>query len=398
MRSFVVADVPETDDAEAWFTYADVLTAAGDPRGAAIRLEHACDADGGAAGGDRARLAGLYAEVERQLGLDGLRTDGSWRFTWRRGFLDEARFALAEDTGAGRRALVEGLLADHPWVAAVDLTDPECWEGALIDAVLSHPVAHRLRVPELRLTDYHHSAEHSARSLAGAPRPRLEHLSFGYGFEFLYEDGRTSTGGRIDPMDYHGDGLVQTAPWDSLPALRTLELQGAFLLGSILHDGLTRLRVRGPATGDGAYFDLGSTRGVESLVVEAECDVFGGCCPVEQLDELTTAGFPALKHLDLGGSEFDATSFELFSALAESPILPQLESLTLPDLRIGRSDCEGEPLVVLSRWAPSFAHLALGVRGTVDVEGADGPEVDRLFPGIGAGSLAMGTAVEREGD
>ncbi|WP_406192847.1 hypothetical protein OH807_01685 [Kitasatospora sp. NBC_01560] len=188
-----------------------------------------------------------FAVTDGQAGpqdplLDGLRQDGSWTFTWRHGFLDEARFAPAADSRPGRRALVERLLAEHPHASAAD---PEQWEGA-------------------------HSVELAARSLAARPRPRLEHLRFGYRFEHLYEDSATSTGGRIDPMEYHGHALVRTSPWDALPGLRTLDLEGAFLFDSVDHQGLTRLRVRGPATSDGAVFDLGRTPGVVSLAVVME--------------------------------------------------------------------------------------------------------------------------------
>ncbi|MFI8081741.1 hypothetical protein ACIF6L_13230 [Kitasatospora sp. NPDC086009] len=344
----------------------------GDPPGARVR-----DRRRGPRRGRRRLRGGRTAARPRRAAHGRL-----LRFTWRRGFVDEAWFALTGRTPSGRRELLERLLADHPHAAAVDLTDPERWEGALIDALLSHPVTHRLRTLDLRLTDYHHSAEHAARSLAGHPRPRLEHLRFGYGFEYLYEDGETSTGGRIDPMDHHHSALVRTAPWEALPALRSLELDGAFLFDAIDHDGLTRLRVNGPATSDGAVFDLGRTPGVASLVVEIGCDVYGASCPVEQLDELTPAGYPGLTHLDLGGSEFDATLFEVFSALAESPVLPGLDSLVLPDLRIGRSDGEGDPAAELVWLAPRFAHLALWVNGAVEVEGVDGQELARLIPGL----------------
>ncbi|WP_406192850.1 hypothetical protein OH807_01690 [Kitasatospora sp. NBC_01560] len=103
---------------------------------------------------------------------------------------------------------------------------------------------------------------------------------------------------------------------------------------------------------------------------------------MEQLDELTATGYPALRHLDLGGSEFDATSLQLLAALADSPVLPQLETLAVPGLRIGRSDCaDGEPLAELARLAPRFVHLALTVNGTVDIEGVDQQEADRLLGG-----------------
>ncbi|MEV7013688.1 hypothetical protein [Streptosporangium sp. NPDC051022] len=378
---FDAVDVPETDHWEAWLAYADLLTGAGDPRGEAIRLEHRCETGDG----DPARLASAYAEVERQWGLDGLREDGSWRLTWSRGFIDEACFRLAKDTQPQRRELVERLLADHPHTATADLTDPEQWEGALIDALLSHPATHRLRTLELHLTDYHHSAEHSAISLAGRRRPRLEHMYFGYDFEYLYENSEGSTGNRIDPLEYHHKGLVQADVWDSLPALRTLELEGAFLFHFVRHDSLTRLWVRGPVISDGSIFDFGWTSGLVSLEVEIGSDVFGCLCPLGQLDELEASKYPNLEDLDLGKAGFDATSYEVISALADSSVLPSLRSLTIGDLTIRREDCEGDPLAALAELAPRFAHLDLNVDDVVDIEGADDEEVTRVLSRFGLG-------------
>ncbi|MEU5402237.1 hypothetical protein ABZ348_23410 [Streptomyces sp. NPDC005963] len=371
-----MAAVPETDDWEAWLAYADVLTAAGDARGQAIRLEH----DYEVSGEDPVRLAAAYEEVEREAGLDGLRKDGSWQFTWIRGFLDEARFHLVKDTGSPRGHLVERLLKEQPHTAPVDLADPEQWEGALIDVLLSHPAAHRLRALELHLTDYHHSAEHSAISLAGRQRTRLEHLYFGYDFQYLYEPSQTSTGGRINPLEFHDRGLVQTDVWGSLPALRTLEAEGAFLFHCVNHDGLEHVRVRGPVISDGSLLDLGLTPGVVSLELTIGSDIFGCCCPVEQLDELQASRYPHLRHLDLSKAEWDATSFDVLSALAASSVLPQLSSLSIRDLTIAEGDCEGEPLAALAGLAPGFAHLDLQVNGDVDVQGADDEDVDRLLP------------------
>ncbi|MFJ1707004.1 hypothetical protein [Kitasatospora sp. NPDC088346] len=104
MDHFAATDVPEPDGWDAWLAHADALTAADDPRGEVIRLEHACDT----AGGDRALLAAAYTDLERRLGLDGLRQDGSWTFTWSRGHLDGARFDLAEHTRPDRRELSTG--------------------------------------------------------------------------------------------------------------------------------------------------------------------------------------------------------------------------------------------------------------------------------------------------
>lgn len=379
MRLFDAPNVPQTSHWQAWLAYADVLTDAGDPRGEAIRLEHRCATEGG----DPALAAAAYADVERQLGLDGLRADGSWRFTWSRGFVDEASFRLAEDTRSRRRDLVDRLTLDLPHTATVDPTDPERWEGVLIDALLSHPLAHRLRDLELHLTDWHHSAEHAASALASRIRPRLERLCFGYDFELLYAPGQTSTGGRIDPLDHHHTGLVRTDVWGALPALRTLELEGAFLFGSVCHDGVRRLRVRGPVVSDGALFDLGVTSGVTSLEVEIGTDVFGCLCPVGQLDELRAADYPALEHLDLSRAEFDASPYEVLETLAESSVLPRLRSLTIGELTIEREDLDGDPSAALAELVDRFAHLELIVDGIVDVEGVEDEEVERLFAGSG---------------
>ncbi|MET8697970.1 hypothetical protein ABZW10_03675 [Kitasatospora sp. NPDC004723] len=361
-----MTDVPKTEDVAAWLAYAERLTAAGDPRGEAIRLE--------CGGGDRSAEA--YAEVERRLGLDALRADGSWQFSWSRGFLDEASFRLAPGGRPGRRELVERLLTWHPVdvdSVDVDVDDPEQREGVLAGALLAHSASRRLRALDLRLTDYHHSAGRVAAALAGSVRPRLERLSFGYGFEHLFEDGEGSAGSRIDPMDHHGEGLVQTEIWEALPALRTLELEGAFLFPSVDHEGLTRLRTRGAVISDGSLFLPGRLPELTSLELELETDVFGGACSVDQLDDLADAArwYPKLRNLDLGGVEFDAPSSDVLAALAQSPLLPQLEALTVRDLAI--------PAAGAADLAPHFAHLTLRAAGTVAVEGADEEEARRVL-------------------
>ncbi|MER5495453.1 hypothetical protein [Streptomyces sp. NPDC002490] len=375
MHSFAAANAPEGDDWETWLGHADLLTAAGDPRGEALRQEHRVEVEGG----DPDRVAAAYREVERHFGLDGLREDGSWHFAWARGFLDEARFRLAAETRPQRGALVQRLLAELPHTVAVDPADPEQWEGALIDAVLSHPAAGRLRTLELRLTDHHHAAEQAAASLASRSRPRLERLAFGYGYAHLYEPSRTSTGGRIEPLDHHDEGFVQTDVWGALPGLRTLDLEGPFLFHSVDHERLTRLRARGPVISDGSTFGLGDLPGLLSLEVSMEGDVFGVCCPVEQLDELTVESLPGLRQLDLSGADFDASPFDVLCALADSPVLPQLTELAIRHLVVEEEECEGAPLDALTALAPKFAHLDLHVTGDLDVPGASDEEVARVL-------------------
>ncbi|MGW0197779.1 hypothetical protein [Nonomuraea sp. NPDC003201] len=221
-------------------------------------------------------------------------------------------FRLAPHTTSGRRALVERLGADA--------TDPEQWEAALIEALLTDPAAADLRRLELHLTDFHHSARRAARALATQRRERLTSLYFGHDFTYLYEHSTTSTGAAIDPLSRLHEGFTDDSRnglWDALPALRELTAEGGLLFDEIDGDALTsltELRLRGAVLADG----------------------------------------------DLGTLE----------ALAGSPILPQLESLKIKSLQIQEHETDGDPLEALTRRAPTFTHLALSIAGEINVEGA----------------------------
>ncbi|MFB6894061.1 hypothetical protein ACFCX4_32645 [Kitasatospora sp. NPDC056327] len=388
MSLFGTTAVPESDDWEAWLAYADLLTREGDLRGEAIRQEH--HREHGDA--DPSRPTAAYAEVERQLGLDGLREDGSWRFTWSRGFIDEACFRLAEDTRPQRRNLVERLLTDRPRTVTIDPADPEQWESALIDALLAHPATHRLRTLELHLTDYHHSGEHSAVSLAGRPRPRLERMYYGYDFTYLGEPSETSAGKVTDPEDHMCTGVVSAEAgetlWRSLPALRTLELEGGFLFNDVEHGTLTRLRMRGNTFTRSMF--PSATPNLVSLEVDVRESVHGVHILNDVLDELTPQRFPKLRNLDLGKADFDPEEATDFLVLANSPLLPQLEHLRIQHLVIEEEYCEDEPLDVLTELAPRFAHLTSFLADEVCIEdtaandgtylGTGAEEVERLLP------------------
>ncbi|MFC5665781.1 hypothetical protein ACFP3U_22705 [Kitasatospora misakiensis] len=194
--------VPVSEDWADWLGYARALSEVGDPRGEAIRLEHR------GAPADDAELVAVYRQVERECGLDGLRADGSWRFGWSRGFLDNAVFRPAEETAPGRRALVVRLLAELPHSGAHDPDDPEQWEAALVDVLLRHPAAGRLRTLELHLEDHHHSAGRAAEALAARQRPRLAELYLGHHFDTLFELHRTSAGRPLEVVRYLHDPVV----------------------------------------------------------------------------------------------------------------------------------------------------------------------------------------------
>ncbi|PPK66374.1 hypothetical protein V5P93_002597 [Actinokineospora auranticolor] len=292
-----------------------------------------------------------------------LRADRSWQLTWTDGRLDEAVFRLDPDTAADRRDLVERLGADP--------TDPERWESALVEAVLTDPASADLRRLELRLTDFHHSASRAAAALAAHRRDRLTTLYFGHDFEFLYEDAHTSTGGRFDPLSRLHEGFaddIRHGLWAALPALRELTAEGGLLFDEIGGAALTDLRLRGAVLADGAVFPH-EAPGVVSLVVDSGTDVFGVACPVDHLAELGPRGWPALRHLDLSRAEFDPSDLATVRALAESRIVPQLATLTLGALRVNDHEAD-DPIGALTALAPAFAHLTLTVAGETNVDGA----------------------------
>ncbi|MEV0192535.1 hypothetical protein AB0I39_28900 [Kitasatospora purpeofusca] len=389
--------VPVSEDWPDWLAYARALSGAGDPRGEAIRLEHR------GVPADDPELAELYRQVERECGLDGLRADGSWRLGWSRGFLDTAVFRLAEETGPAeasaprRRALVVRLLAELPHGGDHDPDDPEQWEAALVDVLLRHPAAGRLRTLELHLTDHHHSAGRAAAALASRQRPRLAELYLGHHYDTLFELHRTSTGRPLEVERYLHDPVVPPeagrALWPALPALRRLELEGAFLLDDVVHEELTHLRTRGAVFSDGSLFGT-STPGLVTLEVEIDHDVHGTVGSNLQLEELAPAGYPRLRHLDLGAAAFEPEEDCDLVLLADSPLLPQLESLTVRELVVEDTGAEGDPLEVLAGLAPRFAHLELRVDGDIEVEGAEERELERVLAALGLAPEAQDDVVE----
>ncbi|WP_018681056.1 hypothetical protein [Actinokineospora enzanensis] len=297
------------------------------------------------------------------IDIAGLAADGSWQFGWVGDRLEKAVFRLVPGTAVERGALVARL--------GGNASDPEQWEGALIEAVLGDPVSADLRTLELHLTDFHHSARRAARALAAHRRGQLAELYFGHDFRLLFEHATSSTGGRIDPTSWLNEGVVDDGAcglWNALPALRELTIEGGLLFDDIDSDALpalTELRLRGAVLSDGAVFPR-KAPGVVTLALEIGTDVFGTVCPVEQLEQLDPAGYPALRHLDLGDAEFDGGDYATLVTLAESPILRQLETLTLRSLYIEDHEIEDDRQAALAALAPAFAHLTLDVTDGAD--------------------------------
>jgi hypothetical protein len=273
------------------------------------------------------------------MNLEELLADGSWRLETP----EAAEFRLAPDTAGRRGALVQRILgAPEP--------DPELWESALIEAFLSHPAAAGLRTLRLEMTDFHHSARRAASILGSRPLPALTDLWFGHRFTYLYENATTSSGRTFDPLDHYDEGFAGHAEWQNLTALRNLTVEGALLFHSVSAPAATNLRSHGVFGSDGSVFPSPQPS-LTHLELEIATDVFGTPCPVEQLEQLTVESFPALRSLDLGRAEFDASNHEVLATLAELPILAQLQSLRVAGL--DPDDDEWTPI------APRFGHLTL---------------------------------------
>ncbi|WP_436534447.1 hypothetical protein [Actinoplanes sp. HUAS TT8] len=205
-------------------------------------------------------------------------------------------------------------------------------ESELITALLVDPASAGLQRLELHLTDFHQSALAAAEAIAAHRRPRLTSLHFGHDFEYLFEDVKTSTGDTFDPLSRLQQGFADDSAngmWAALPALTSLTASGGLLFDDIISPTLTSLRLRGALFSDGSIFPT-ATPALISLQLEIRSDVFGTECPVLQLEELTPALFPALRHLDLSHSEFDESDGEVREVLAATGILAQLETFSGP--------------------------------------------------------------------
>lgn len=262
--------------------------------------------------------------------VDHLLADGSWHLGD-----DTAEFRLSPATADRRPALIAELVASlgaEPGTGlGADPSDPEQWESVLIEALLTDPASAGLRRLDLHLTDFHHSAHRAAAALATHRRERLTSLSFGHDFEYLFEDAHTSTGGRFDPLKRLHQGFVKAGDmWSALPALTELTATGGLLFDDIVSDTLTELSLRGALFEDGSIFPI-STPALVTLRLEIRTDVFGTACPVLQLEELTPALFPDLRHLDLSRCEFDESDGDVREVLAATGMLARLETFAPPE-------------------------------------------------------------------
>lgn len=297
--------------------YADWLTAAGDPRGELIRLQHQ-----GSEQADeflqkhRAKFLGPLEKWQKSL--DGNETD---TFTWRLGFIHSARFAF--DYYANEEGMVqlgEGLdsLLRHPsgrfleeLTLGLNRADPDCNYDDLIDILVE-----------------------------AAPRT----LNSFFCADFEYPD-------QIE-MSWTELGDFSRL-WPKLPRLQKLIIQGgSFTLGKLVLPELRHAEFRTGGLRQASIKSIAEATWpkLERLDIWFGDDNYGAEGTVEDiLPILEARGLPKLKHLGLMNCQF---ANDLPEALAKSKILRQLETL---DLSMGV--LKDSSIELLAKNVDAFKHL-----------------------------------------
>lgn len=156
--------LPQFDDTEAMAVYADALAAAGDPRGDLIHLQLARELDPHDARLLRAEEAHL-ARNDRAL-LGALRTATSvCSFTWRRGYIVQARLkSLAREGLEGRAGRWERVTPQKARLAR------------LVRELLAHESARGLEALELSMPRSSFAREHLLLAVAEVVRAKVTSL------------------------------------------------------------------------------------------------------------------------------------------------------------------------------------------------------------------------------
>jgi uncharacterized protein (TIGR02996 family) len=346
------------DDRAAWAVYADWLSSQGDPTGELCALELQAPTD-------RSRIIEL-----KQARRDGR---GDWHPL-------DVKVARAE------KSLAFGWLWFAGHLRAVRLENP--WNGSLaqtLDDVLSAPCGRFLRALELsqHFPDDVSFGELGARGewewaadvLMKDVVPSLEELTLGSealdAFErsersnAMVTTGRPGTPGAriLRPSRWLGD--VQPL-FSKVPALRALVLHGEGTRFTELPRTLRSLRVRSRFVRASTLEAIGATPlpELERLTVwpgswpdsaphfePPEPETFYGRATSEAdlAPLLSGRHVPKLTHLEVSNSTW---TLSLLTALAESPLLPRLQSLDVSNGLLEERDVDQ-----LVRLAPRFRHL-----------------------------------------
>ena len=314
-----ILDNPE--DREAYLVLADALQSKGDPRGELIALMVAGETDAAKAKAaqqylDKHREALLGPLVPHQKVHDGSKGDA---FTWRRGYIHQARLSNAGgDSEDSAPEIVELLLA-HPsgrfLHELVIGTDGDPGDGSLQGVI---------------------------DVLANRMVPSLRKLHLG---DFEYPD-------ECEMSWFHVGNLEEL--WRAVPRLTHLVVQGGgdLAFGPIEHDQLQHFEVRsgGLPAALARAITAAKLPAIRHLEIWYGAEAYSGDASfLDVAPLLARHDLPALRHLGLRNCEF---ADEICDGIASSRLLRQLEVL---DLSMGTLSDVGVEAIL--QHADAFRHL-----------------------------------------
>ncbi len=321
----------DRDDAQAWQVFGDWLSAQGDPRGEAIALSFAgkhVALEELIATHEKRWLGALYESVVKSRSHGDAPLKPATTIEWKHGFMHHARLADSAD---------EELGGEHRSRKHLSCEDK-------VKALLALPSArflHSLTIG-VYFADKHNDYRGLEELLSASSLPMLRELFVG---DFAEEEA----------------DLEESELWKSrrflqqFPDLHSLRLRGSVLLDPFEHASLRSLEVETDGNAKNST-SIGSAAlpKLESLALSSSSvsNHYYYCHGLVNDFASVFSGVtcPKLKHLRLTCME-DADL--ILAALAESALLPQLETL---DLTMGLVTPRGARTLIKKKDA--FAHLA----------------------------------------
>lgn len=307
--------IENPDDVELRLVYADLLQSTGDPRGELIVLQQ------------RGQDGAAYIAKHAGALLGPLQ-----RFA--KTFDHEPKDAFAWHLGFIRRAIVG---YENNYATDLDEDDEECTADLVVAALLQHPSA--LLVEELTVTmnmlDDGMYFDPVCKAIAQYGAPALRALRLG---EFQHAGPGDVDNGYDYEISWSSLGDA-SGMWAKLPRLEKLRIQlglgGSSANGDVDRIGafdLPNLRELEVVTGgmsaeNARSFASGKLPAARSIELWFGDDNYGGNTTVADLAVLLEGkNVPKLEHLGLMNASF---TDDLVEALARSPILARIESLSL---------------------------------------------------------------------
>jgi hypothetical protein len=328
----------DSDDPAAFAVLADWLAERDHPRGALIALQLRAESDHALEPAVAKHIADHAITLLGELAMsDVLRAEPA--FAWKRGFIDAARLTIADAASQSPHTL-----------------------AALLQLLLAHGSARRLRELRLGLNGSNDAGLAELVEILGAKRPALRKLVVG---EFTREQSELSwfVVGSIAPV------------WQ-LPELRELVVRGAEIeLGTIEHAKLERLVIEAGGLPRAAARALAAAQLPSLRHLDISCGdrAYGTTAELDDVRRLLErSDFPALVHLGLKNTTM---SDAICALLPSSPLAAQLTSL---DLSLGTLTSVGARALIANKQA--FRNLASIDISATYVDAAANVALGSAFP------------------